>query len=117
MAKLNRHPNCENKSSDTLGETKQVQEDLLRSYLSVLLETRLREADVSDGSKVPVGSKKHIEDLGHRIADLVRWRDKEKKGSESRANYTRLINKLRSQLKSAERIAEKQKEKKTSMAP
>ena len=109
---MNRHRYCEDNSGDTLGEEKQVQEDLLRSYVSVLVEKRLREADVSDGSRVPVGSRKHIKDLESRISDLIRWRDKEKKGSESRANYSRLVSKLRSQLKAAQRIAEKKKQKK-----
>lgn len=100
-----------NKKSDStpLKETG-LQEGLLRVYITALLESKLREADVSDGTRVPAGSDKHIDDLKSRISDLVRWRDKEKKGTENRANYSRLINKLKSQLRSAERIAEKRKQ-------
>lgn len=69
----------------------------------------MREADVSDGSRVPHGSKKHVKDLEARIASLTTWRDKQKRGSESRANYSRLISRLKSELASAKRAADKKK--------
>ena len=77
--------------------------------LIVLEEGRLREAEVSGDRKVPWGSDEHIFDLEKRIADLSHWRDKQKRGSESRANYSRLISKLRSELVSARRQNEKLK--------
>jgi hypothetical protein len=69
----------------------------------------MREADVSDGSRVPHGSKKHVKDLEARIASLTTWRDKQKRGSESRANYSRLISRLKGELASAKRAAAKKK--------
>ena len=75
-----------------------------------LEEGRMREADVSDGSKVPHGSEKHVKDLEVRISDLTRWRDKQRKGSESRANYARLISRLKAELRSAQRAAAKDKQ-------
>lgn len=63
----------------------------------------MREADISDGSKVPYGSEKHVADLESRIADLTRWRDRQRRGSESRANYARLITKLKGELRTAKR--------------
>jgi len=79
----------------------------LREYVRIVLESRLRETDITDGSRVPFGSKKHILDLETRIADLERWRDRQRRGSETRANYARLITRLRSELRAANRYSEK----------
>lgn len=80
----------------------------LTAYIKLVIEeARVREADVSDGSRVPHGSSKHVKDLEIRIADLMRWRDKQKRGSEARANYSRLISRLRAELASARRLANK----------
>lgn len=72
----------------------------------------MREADVSDGSRVPHGSPKHVKDLEARIAELVPWRDRKKRGSEDRAHYSRLISKLRQELGSARRHGSKKKDTK-----
>lgn len=80
---------------------------LLKEYVDLLLEKRMREADVSDGSRVKHGSRKHIKDLEHRISSLEMWRAKQKRGSEARANYSRLISRLKAELASARRQATK----------
>lgn len=75
---------------------------LLRHYIDlVLTEVKVREADVTGGSRVSWGSDEHIEDLRKRIDDLSTWRDKQKRGSETRANYSRLISRLKSELRGA----------------
>lgn len=83
--------------------------NLLRQYvrLQTLFERRMREVDVSDGTKVPRGSQKHIDDLKARINSLTMWRDKQKRGSEARANYSRIISRLKGELSSAQRFLEK----------
>lgn len=86
-------------------------EQALSEYIELMVERRMREADVSDGSRVPHGSSKHIKDLKVRISDLTKWRDKQKKGSEARANYARVIQRLKSELASAKRAAEKKNAK------
>lgn len=78
----------------------------LKNFISLVIESRLREADVTDG-KAPWGSESHISDLEMRIADLIRWRDKQRRGSESRANYSRLVSRLKAELASAKRHATK----------
>lgn len=83
-------------------------QQLLRAYVGLLVERRVREADVSDGSRVPHGSSKHVKDLEIRIGSLVSWRDRQKRGSEARANYSRLIQRLKGELASARRAAAKQ---------
>jgi hypothetical protein len=75
--------------------------------LIVLQEIKIREADITGDVKVTWGSDKHIIDLELRIEALAKWRDKQRRGSESRANYSRLIAKLKSELSSAKRQAAK----------
>lgn len=87
----------------------EIKESLKEFVSEVILEKKIRETDVSDGSRVPHGSAKHIKDLEIRIADLIRWRDKQRRGSEARANYSRLISRLRGELASARRYAAKKK--------
>lgn len=79
---------------------------IIRRELHVMIEARIREADITDG-KAEWGSDAHVADLESRIEDLMRWRDKQRKGSEVRANYARLVSKLKSELKSARRQAAK----------
>lgn len=80
----------------------------LKEYINLVLESRLREADVTDG-KAEWGSDKHVTDLQNRIEDLTKWRDRQRRGTEARANYARLIVRLRAELKSAMRQASKNK--------
>lgn len=88
-----------------LGTTKGL--ETLVEYIDLIVESKIREVDVSDGTRVPHGSLKHVKDLESRIASLVMWRDKQKRGSEARATYTRLINRLKAELASARRSAAK----------
>jgi len=82
----------------------------LREFVgAVLEEKRVREADVTGGAKVPFGSSKHVRDLQRRIRDLEAWRAKQKKGSENRANYSRLISKLKGELAAAKRAVARAK--------
>lgn len=82
-------------------------QDTLSEFIELVIERKMREADISDGSRVPHGSTKHVKDLETRIADLSRWRDKQRRGSEARANYSRLISRLKGELSSARRAAAK----------
>jgi hypothetical protein len=90
--------------------------DVLKEFISeIIFEKRVREADISDGSRVPHGSSAHIKDLKGRIQDLERWRARQKRGSEARANYSRLISKLKSELSSAIRVSKKTAAKKSTV--
>lgn len=84
-----------------------MEADLLKEFVELCVERKIREVDVSDGSRVPHGSLKHVKDLEQRIASLKTWRDRQKRGSESRANYSRLISRLKGELASAQRNAAK----------
>lgn len=76
----------------------------LKKYVRLVIESRIKEADVT-GGKAEWGSTEHINDLEGRINDLIRWRDKQRRGSEARANYSRLVSRLRAELASAKRHA------------
>jgi hypothetical protein len=75
----------------------------LEEFVGLVVERKVREADISDGSRVKHGSRKHIRDLENRIKSLMMWRDKHKRGSEKRAEYSRLIGRLKSELSAAKR--------------
>lgn len=85
-------------------------ESTIKEFVELILaETKMCEVDVSDGSRVLRGSLKHVKDLEARIADLAKWRDRQKKGSDARANYSRVIQRLKSELASAKKHAERSK--------
>lgn len=80
-----------------------VLKQAIAEYVNLLIEARMREADVSSGARVPWGSEDHITDLENRIRELTKWRDKQRRGTEARANYARMINMLKNELRSARR--------------
>lgn len=88
-----------------------AREIALQECADLIAEAKVREADVSDGSRVKWGHNKQITDLKKRIEDLSKWRDKHSKGSEVRSNYSRLIQRLKGELRSAQAAAEKKKKK------
>lgn len=75
----------------------------LREYIELVVEQRVREADITGDKRVTFGDVEHIKDLETRITSLTYWRDKQKKGTEARANYARLITRLKSELLAAKR--------------
>lgn len=79
---------------------------LIRGIVKTILEARIRETDITDGTRVPFGSPEHVDDLNARISDLERWRDRQRRGSEARANYARLISALKRELRAAHRMNE-----------
>lgn len=81
----------------------------LSELVRLIVEKKVREAQLSGGRITEWGSDDHIEDLQARWYDMCSWRDKYPKGSEQRANYARLANRLKTELKSAERHKAKKK--------
>lgn len=97
--------------------------DLIKEQLGALVdevldEARLRESEVSlsDGTSVRYASREHIQDLERRLKELLFWRDKHKRGSDARGNYARVINRVRGDLTSAKRHAERSRAKKVPVA-
>jgi hypothetical protein len=84
-----------------------MNKQVLLEYIELILEKKIREADVADGSRVKWGSRKHIADLRRRLKEAEYWRDKQKKGSEKRAYYKGVVNDIKRQLKNALKNIEK----------
>jgi hypothetical protein len=82
---------------------------LLTEFIETLFERRVREAQLSGGRSAEWGSDEHLTDLESRWYDMCSWRDRQPKGSEARANYARLAHKLKSEMKSARKHAERKK--------
>lgn len=81
--------------------------NLLVEFIQLIFERKVREAQLSGGRSAIWGSDEHISDLENRWMDMCSWRDKYPKGSESRANYARIAHRLKTELKSAKKHAEK----------
>jgi len=82
---------------------------VLVEYFQLLVEKKMKEAHLSGGKTADWGSDEHVSDLESRWYDICTWRDKYPRGSEARANYSRLANRLKTELNSAKKAAEKRR--------
>ena len=78
----------------------------MRSGISEGVKRRFTEVDVPlrSGKSVMFGSRSHVIDLEGRIADLVRIRSYQEKGSDSRATLGAAVKTLQSQLRAAHKM-------------
>lgn len=77
-----------------------MSEHLLAQFIrESLQESKIREAEISGGKRVKHGGREHKTDLKRRIKELEWAAKKHKRGSEARANYTRIISRLKRELK------------------
>jgi len=83
--------------------------NVLVEFIQLFFERKVREAHLTGGKTAEWGSDEHITDLEGRWMDMCSWRDRHAKGSEARANYSRLANRLKTELKSAKKHAEKKR--------
>jgi len=83
--------------------------DLVKE-LFCLVEKKTRKVEISGGQTTSFASDKHLKDLEKRVAEMTRWRDKEKRGSEARANYSRILNRIKRELATVRKIREKRLE-------
>ena len=81
-------------------------EETLVEYVKLVVEKKMREAQLSGGRTGEWGSEEHITDLESRWYDMCSWRDRQPRGSESRANYSRLANRLKRELASAKKTSQ-----------
>lgn len=83
---------------------------LLESLIRLLIESKMKnlgEVDLADGRKVEFGSEHHISDLAERISDMSRYRNRHKRGSSARENYSRTISRLKIEMAKAQRVSQK----------
>lgn len=84
-------------------------ENLLKELVSRIVEGKLREMEdieISDGRYVKYGSNEHLEDIDKCIADMTRIRNRHKKGSAARENYSRALSRLKVEREKALKRAE-----------
>lgn len=83
-----------------------MENQLIETFVRLLVEKKMREAQLSGGRTSAWGSEEHITDLESRWYDMCSWRDRQPKGSEARANYSRIANRLKRELASAKKTAQ-----------
>ena len=85
---------------------------LVEAIKACIYEARLRESELtlSTGKKAKFGSVEHVKDLEARIRDMSVWRDRSRRGSDTRATYARTVQKLRAELKSAQNASRRAEE-------
>lgn len=76
---------------------------------SELLEVKRGDVTLPSGETVRFGSLAHLKDLEKSIADLERYRDSQRRGSDARATYARALSRLRAMHKLAMFENEKQR--------
>jgi len=78
----------------------------LKHIISESVKTHKIENDIqlSNGKSDKFGSKRHIKDLKLRIADMTRYRDRQRRGSEARATFQNAVKSIRRELKAAQRV-------------
>lgn len=81
--------------------------ETLTEYIKLIIESKVREANLSGNRTATWGSEDHIQDLQSRIADAEYWKNKLPRGSEKRAHYRNILMHLKNEMKSARRHAEK----------
>lgn len=87
-----------------------MSEDKLREFVSLtIVEAKIKdlgEVDLADGRRSAYGSPDHINDIQETIASVTRARNRHKKGSAARENYSRAISRLKVELSKAQKHAE-----------
>jgi hypothetical protein len=79
----------------------------LKEYIRlILIESRIREAEISGNRKVRWGCETHISDLEDRVSYATQWRDKYPRGSVRRYHWGSVVRQLKEELKSARRASQ-----------
>lgn len=84
---------------------------LIKEFVTLTLEKRGVMYELDDGTSVPEGSDSHIADLTEKIQMLERTRRRYPLNSSARADQTRVIQRLKRELKRARGISQKNNEK------
>jgi hypothetical protein len=81
----------------------------LVEFVKLLVEKKLREFQLSDGTVLEWGSDEHVAALESQLAEIQHRKSKHPRGSSARADYRRVESRLRSELNSAKKSAEKRR--------
>lgn len=83
-----------------------MKNEVLVEFVKLLVEKKLKEFQLSDGTVLEWGSNEHIAALESQLSEIQHRKTKHPRGSSARADYRRVESRLRSELKSAKKAAE-----------
>jgi hypothetical protein len=83
-----------------------MKNEVLVEFVKLLVEKKLKEFQLSDGTVLEWGSNEHITALESQLSEIQHRKSKHPRGSSARADYRRVESRLRSELKSAKKAAE-----------
>lgn len=76
-------------------------------FVQLVVEGRLRETQLTDGTTVEWGSERHLAELERQLAEIQHKVQSSPRGSSRRADFKRAGSRIREELKSARRHAER----------
>jgi len=77
----------------------------LKEFIKLIVESKIKDAHLSDGRVVEWGADEHISELLEQIAEIQRRKTRHSRGSAARADYAKVEARLRAELKSAQKHA------------
>lgn len=86
-----------------------MKQDVLVEYVRLLVEKKIKEVQLTDGTVLEWGSDEHISVLEKQLAEIQHKKNQHPRGSASRADYRRVEARLRAELKSAKNASEKKR--------
>jgi hypothetical protein len=81
--------------------------DVLLEYVKLIIEKKTRQVKLIDGSITEWGSGDHISELERQVQDIQHRKLHSPRGSSTRADYTRAEARIKSELASAKRTADR----------
>jgi len=81
--------------------------DAIRELIECIVESKRTDVVLQDGSTTNFGSTEHIEELQKSLDALKHLRDRQPRSSAARFTYARAVERVKMQLQSALRFAEK----------
>lgn len=79
----------------------------LKEFIKLIVESKIKDAHLSDGRVVEWGADEHISELLEQIAEIQRRKTRHSRGSAARADYAKVEARLRAELKSAQKHSDR----------
>ena len=83
---------------------------MLEEYIKLIVESKIKETSLSDGRNVAWGAPEHLMELEKHIAEIQHRKSRHPRGSAVRADYAKVEARLRAELKSARKHADRKKD-------
>jgi len=79
----------------------------LKEFIRLIVESKAKDAHLADGRVVEWGASEHINELVQQIAEIQRRKTRHSRGSAARADYAKVEARLRAELRSAQKHADR----------